>query len=75
VNILSALRREEAKFRKQLKSTQQQLERVRSAMKALGGKTDGGKTKTGRRKMSAAVRAKIRRAQLARWKKFREENK
>jgi len=80
MDILAALRQEEAKFEKQVKVAQQQLNTVRVAMKLLGGMgssakatgSSGGKT-TGKTKrvMSAAARAKISKATKERWAKFR----
>src|SRR5260370_6722480 len=80
MDILAALRQEEAKFEKQVNVAQQQLDTVRAAMKLLGGmngsgkatdsscgKTTGGK----KRVMSAAARAKISKASKERWAKFR----
>ncbi len=72
MNILAALRREEAKLKKQADKVRQQLDALRGAMKFLGGK--GGSSKpSGRKKrvMSAAARAKISKATKARWAKFR----
>ena len=80
MDILAALKQEEAKFEEQVNAAQQQLDDVRAAMKLLGGtgssakatgnssaKTTGGK----KRVMSAAARAKMARAQKERWAKFR----
>jgi hypothetical protein len=80
MDILAALRQEEAKWEKQVSAAQQQLDNVRAAMKLLGGmggsgkatgsstgKTTGGK----KRVMSAAARAKISKATKERWAKFR----
>ncbi len=76
MNILAALKQEEAKFEKQVSTAQQQLDTVRAAMKLLGGMNGSGKTsgKTiGKKKwvMSAAARAKISKATKERWAKFR----
>ena len=72
MNILAALKQEEAKFEKQVSTAQQQLDTVRAAMKLLGGMNGSDKT-IGRKKrvMSAAARAKIGRATKERWAKFR----
>jgi hypothetical protein len=80
MDILAALKQEEAKFEKQVSAAQQQLDNVRAAIKLLGGmgssakatgsnigKTTGGK----KRVMSAAARAKMAQAQKERWAKFR----
>ena len=77
MNILAALRQEEAKWKKQSSVAQQQLDTVRAAMKLLGGMGSSGKT-TGKRKkkknvMSAATKAKIARAARERWAKIRAE--
>jgi hypothetical protein len=80
MDILAALRQEEAKWEKHVRAAQQQLDTVRAAMKLLSGM--GGTAKatgnssgkaTGRRKrvMSAAARAKISKATKERWAKFR----
>ena len=76
MNILGALRQEEAKFEKQVSRVQQQLDTVRAAMKLLGGMNGSDKT-IGRKKrvMSAAARAKIGKATKKRWAKFRAEKK
>jgi hypothetical protein len=80
MDILAALRQEEAKFEKQVNVAQQQLDTVRAAMKLLGGMNGSGKTigissgkAPGRKKrvMSAAGRAKISKATKERWAKFR----
>jgi len=43
MDILAALRQEEAKFEKQVNIAQQQLDNVRAAMKLLGGMSSSGK--------------------------------
>lgn len=72
MNILAALKQEEAKFEKQVSTAQQQLDTVRAAMKLLGRMNGSDKT-IGRKKrvMSAAARAKIGKATKERWAKFR----
>jgi hypothetical protein len=80
MDILAALRQEEAKLEKQVNVALQQLDNVRAAMKLLGGMgssgkatgSSGGKT-TGKAKrvMSAAAKAKISKASKERWAKFR----
>jgi len=79
MNILAALKQEEAKFEKQVADAQQQVDTVRSAIKLLGGMSGGGKTagKKKRKKnvMSAATRAKIAKAAKERWAKIRAEQK
>ena len=66
MNILSALKSEASKL-------QQQLDTVNAAIKILGGKNsvDGHK----KRQVSASARAKMSRAQKARWAKARAAKK
>jgi hypothetical protein len=79
MDILAALRQEEAKFEKQVNVAQQQLDTVRAAIKLLGGMSSSGKATgsssktTGGKKrvMSAAARAKISKATKERWAKIR----
>jgi len=72
MDVLVALRQEEAKFEKQVNVAQQQLDTVRAAMKLLGGMGSTGKATGGKKRvMSAAARAKISKATKARWAKFR----
>jgi ribosomal protein L15 len=73
MDILAALKQEEAKLQKQADIVRQQLDTIRAAVKILGrgaASSDKpiGKTK---RVMSAAARAKISKATKARWAKFR----
>jgi hypothetical protein len=80
MDILAALRQEEAKFEKQVNVAQQQLDTVRAAMKLLGGMSGSGKTTTGQKKskknvMSAATKAKIAKAAKERWAKIKAEKK
>ena len=65
VNILAALKSEASKL-------QQQLDTLNSAIKALGGRNSVGRG-VGRKKwhMSASAKARISRAQKARWAKVR----
>jgi hypothetical protein len=72
MDILAALKQEEAKLQKQANAAQQQLDTVRAAIKLLGGMGSSGKT-IGRKKrvLSAAARAKISKATKERWAKFR----
>ena len=44
MDILAALKQEEAKFEKQVSAAQQQLDNVRAAIKLLGGMNGSGKT-------------------------------
>ncbi len=73
MNILAALKREEAKLQKQADKVRQQLDAVRAAVKILGREVASGGKPIGRKKrvMSAAARAKIGKATRARWAKFR----
>ncbi len=66
MDILAALKREEAKLQKQ-------ADTVRAAIKILGGRvtSSGKRIGTKKRVMSAAARAKISKATKARWAKFR----
>lgn len=74
MDILSALKSEASKL-------QQQLDTLNSAIKALGGKNSVGRPNgrpNGRRKkrhMSASARARIAKAQRARWAKVRAAKK
>ncbi len=72
MDILAALRQEEAKLQKQADTLRQQLDAVRAAMKVLGREVASGDKPIGRKKrvMSAAARAKIS-ATKERWAKFR----
>ena len=81
MDIIAALRQEEAKFEKEVSAAQQQLDNVRAAIKLLGGMgssgkatgSSSGKTTGGGKKrvMSAAARARISKATKERWAKFR----
>ena len=80
MDILAALRQEEAKFEKQVNVAQQQLDTVRAAMKLLGlmnssgtttGRSSGKATGKKKRVMSAAAKARISKASKDRWAKFR----
>lgn len=77
MNIMAALKREEAKFEKAAEVARQQLETVREAMRILergasfGPKTHG----KGKRTMSAVVREKISKAAKARWAKIKTADK
>jgi hypothetical protein len=72
MDILQALKREEAKLEKQVKNVLKHLNIVRSTVKFFGGSTTAkldGRKKGSR--MSAAARARISKAQKARWAKVR----
>ena len=73
MDIIKALRKEEAKLEKQAKNAAQHLAAIRVAVKAFGGSLTTSTKATGRkeRKLSAAGRAKISRAAKARWAKVR----
>ena len=77
MDIVAALKREEAKFQKQIDALQQQLDTVRAAMKVLKGDRPISGKPAGRKKrvLSAAARAKISKASKERWAKFRAEKK
>ena len=66
MDILAALKREEAKLQKQ-------ADTVRAAIKILAGRVAGSGKRIGRKKrvMSAATKAKISKATKARWAKLR----
>ena len=68
MNILAALKREEAKLQKQ-------ADTVRAAIKILAGRVTGSGKRIGKKKrnMSAAARARIGKATKARWAKLRAE--
>jgi len=66
MNILSALKGEASKL-------QQQLDTVNAAIKTLGGKNSAAGHK--KRRVSASARAKMSRAQKARWAKTRAAKK
>jgi len=80
MDILAALKQEEAKWEKKVSTARQQLDNVRAAIKMLGGMgssgkataSSSGKTTDGKKRvMSAAARAKISKATKERWAKFR----
>jgi hypothetical protein len=80
MDILAALKQEEAKWEKKVSTARQQLDNVRAAIKMLGGMgstgkataSSSGKTTDGKKRvMSAAARAKISKASKERWAKFR----
>ncbi len=70
MDILKALRQEEEKFLRQLSSARQQLETVRAAIKLMGGKAAGKK----KRFVSKASRARMAKAQRARWAKIKSKS-
>ena len=79
MDILAALKREEAKFEKLMENARQQMDTVRAAIKLFGSTKSRGKTtgKPQRKKnvMSAATKAKIAKAAKKRWAKIKAEKK
>jgi hypothetical protein len=75
MDLLAAIKREERKLEKELSKLQHQLNGVRAATKALGGKASREIAQVKKRVMSAAARAKISKATKARWAKFRAQAK
>jgi hypothetical protein len=73
MDILAALKQEEAKLQKQADMVRQQLDAVRTAMKILGREVVSSGKPIGKKKsaMSAAGRAKISKATKERWAKYR----
>ena len=76
MDILAALRQEEAKLQKQADNLRQQLDVVRAARKILGREVASGGKPIGKKKkkrnvMSAATKAKIAKAAKERWAKIR----
>jgi hypothetical protein len=80
MDILAALKQEEAKWEKEMSAARQQLDNVRAAIKLLGGmgtslKVTGGNsskaTPRKKRTMSPPARARISKATKERWAKFR----
>jgi hypothetical protein len=65
MDILKALRREEKKIQKSVKSAAQNLETVRASINVFAGRVD-----RRRRKKSKAAKAKISAAQKSRWAKW-----
>jgi hypothetical protein len=75
MNILVAIKREEKKLEKQLQKVQHQLDRVRSAAKALGHTAAVEMTGAKKRVLSAAGRAAISKAAKKRWAKVKKQAK
>jgi hypothetical protein len=77
MDILVALKQEEAKLEKQVNVAQQQLDAVRAAMKILSRGVASNEASSSKpigkkkRVLSAAARAKMAKAQRERWAKFR----
>jgi hypothetical protein len=70
MDIVKALRKEEAKLEKTAKNALKQLTAIREAVKAFGGSLIGGAGRK-KHKMSAAGRLAISKATKARWAKVR----
>jgi len=77
MNILAALKHEEAKLQKQADKVRQQLHALRAARKILGREVASSGKRIGRKKrvMSAATKAKISKATKERWARFRAAKK
>jgi geranylgeranyl pyrophosphate synthase len=73
MSILSAIRREEKKVKKQLAKLQDDLSGLQSAAKALGKSAGRDVTRAKKRVLSAAGRARISRAAKKRWAKIKSE--
>ncbi|MGD0965256.1 MAG: hypothetical protein ABSA57_15315 [Candidatus Acidiferrales bacterium] len=71
MSILTAIRREEKKVKKQLVKLQHELSGLRSAAVALGKSAGRDLRSAEKRVMSAAARAKISKAAKNRWAKVR----
>ena len=73
MDIIKALKREEAKLEKNVKHAFKKLAALKATMKFFGGTTPGTKLVYGKkRRMSAAGRLAISRATKARWAKVRQ---
>ena len=75
MNILAAIKREERKLEKQLGKLNHQLNRVRSAAKALGGSAEREVAGVKKRVLSVAGRAAIAKAAKKRWAMVRKQSK
>jgi hypothetical protein len=73
MDILAALKQEEARLQKQADAAKQQLDTVRAAIKILGRGVASNSDPIGKKKrvMSSAARARISKATKERWAKFR----
>ena len=72
MDIVKELRKEEAKLEKSAKHALKRLEALRSSIKLFAtGLIGNGRLVKKRRKKSAATRAKMAKAQKARWAKVR----
>jgi hypothetical protein len=75
MSILTAIRKEEKKVKKQLAKLQHDLAGLQSAAQALGKAAGKDFTRAKKRVMSAAAKAKISKAAKKRWAKFRAQAK
>ena len=75
MSILSAIRREQKKVKKQLAKLQHELSGLQSAAKALGDSTSQEIKSVKKRVLSAAGRAAIAKAAKKRWAKVRKQAK
>jgi hypothetical protein len=71
MDIIEALKREEAKLERNVKNAVKHLGIVRATMKFFGGSAKPQHAGRNRRTMSAAGRARIARATKARWARWR----
>jgi hypothetical protein len=75
MSILTAIRREEKKVKKQLAKLQHDLAGLQSAAQVLGKVASKDFTRAKKRVLSAAAKAKISKAAKKRWAKFRAQAK
>jgi hypothetical protein len=75
MSVLTAIRREKKKIKKQLAKLQNQLSGLEAAAKALGDATGKEIKGVKKRVLSAAGRAAIAKAAKKRWAKFRAQAK
>jgi geranylgeranyl pyrophosphate synthase len=75
MSLLTAIRREEIKVRKQLAKLQHDLIGLQSAAKALGKSASRDFTTAKKQVLSAAARAKMSKAAKKRWAKVRAQGK
>jgi len=75
MSILSVIRREEKKVKRQMAKLQGELDGLQSAAKALGKSANRELASAKKRVLSAAARAKMSRAAKKRWAKIRAKAK
>jgi hypothetical protein len=75
MDIVKALRAEESKFLQQLDAAQQQLNTVRAAIKLFLGEKNSRKAGHKKPHFSASARARMSKAQKARWAKIKAAKK